>query len=57
MPRGRPRGSKSNTKPLATHCKAGHEFTPENTRIKRICITCQIGFVRRCREKKAGGPR
>lgn len=38
-----------------THCKSGHEFTPENTyhyKGRRACITCQ----RACQRKKAGWP-
>ena len=42
-----------------THCRQGHEFTPENTRMndrQRLCITCRRGYSRRDREKaKAHG--
>ena len=30
-----------------THCKRGHEFTPENTRIKK-CNTSRNGLSRQC---------
>lgn len=43
----------------ATHCKHGHEFTPENTgfdqrngRIKRYCITCHKARGRQSWERK-----
>jgi HNH endonuclease len=37
--------TKTSTKSWMTHCKHGHEFTPENTRLvrrtgARVCITC-----------------
>lgn len=38
-----------------THCKRGHEFTPENThsyRGKRICITCRRYLDRRLKANK-----
>lgn len=40
---------------LKTHCKHGHEFTPENTRIyqgRRTCITCERN---RPKSKRGGG--
>ncbi len=42
-----------------THCKHGHEFTPENTRIvpgrypERACRKCRCDITRRYRERKA----
>lgn len=38
-----------------THCKNGHEYTPENTRITkrgRICRICQRGRMNRYRKSK-----
>lgn len=42
-----------------THCKHGHEYTPENTRIDkkrgiRLCRTCEADTRRRWREKHIG---
>ena len=43
-----------------THCKHGHEFTPENTRLTRAgtkqCIQCTREKSRAAAEKKRGGP-
>lgn len=43
-PGGRPRGSVGNQNSRKTHCKHGHEFTPENTYIyrgrERHCRAC-----------------
>lgn len=43
---------------LKTHCKNGHEFTPENTRVKetettrkRVCITCSRAAGRAYKRK------
>lgn len=47
-----------------THCKHGHEFTPENTRVyerpnrstpMRQCVTCKVAYdkARRARKKTA----
>lgn len=42
-----------------THCKNGHEFTPENTRIvdgrypERACRACRRDIARRFRARKA----
>jgi hypothetical protein len=41
-----------------THCKRGHEFTPENTRIKpgnghRVCKTCMRMHIRNWRARNA----
>lgn len=41
---------------VATHCKRGHEFTPENTymhRGKRDCRTCHRDQARRARRDEA----
>lgn len=48
----------------ATHCKHNHEFTPENTRIKRrsggrgkfmrVCRTCERRRAREYQERKRG---
>ena len=40
-----------------THCKAGHEFTPENTRIntasgQRVCKICESRWQREYRVRK-----
>lgn len=39
-----------------THCKNGHEFNEENTRLRpgggRACKTCQAAALRRCRAAK-----
>ena len=44
----------SGTNAQKTHCKHGHEFTPENTRIHgdgwRACRACERAKVRRRRE-------
>jgi HNH endonuclease len=44
-----------------THCKRGHEFTPENTgnasKGGRYCITCSREAARRQREKNHKGKR
>lgn len=40
-----------------THCKWGHEFTPENTRIysgKRACRTCYKARLRARRQARTG---
>ena len=45
-------------KPPNTHCHAGHEYTPENTRVdgrgQRVCKTCEVlrGRARRERQKE-----
>lgn len=47
-------------KHLPTHCKRGHEFTPENTRLRkhpegkttRVCRTCGDEALKRYRAKK-----
>jgi len=45
----------------ASHCKSGHEFTPENTQwfsggrnkpIRRRCRTCRLAMKRRDRERQ-----
>lgn len=39
-----------------THCKHGHEFTPENTRRyrgDRFCRACDVQRQRECRARKA----
>jgi hypothetical protein len=48
---GKPNGSK-------THCKAGHEFTPKNTRLRkdrkgRECRQCQGEFMKRHSQKES----
>jgi hypothetical protein len=45
-----------------THCKRGHEFTPENTYVTvngkaRACRTCMKAITRRYRERKQEEPR
>lgn len=41
--------------PRKTHCKNGHEFTPENTKIAKdgsqVCITCRRAYDRARRQK------
>ena len=40
-----------------THCKHGHEFTPENTRVRngsRHCRACQREATRRYKARRAG---
>jgi len=45
------RGASSNPH---THCNKGHEFTPENTRVVQVCITCDHDArERRARRKRA----
>lgn len=45
------RGASSNPH---THCRKGHEFTPENTRVVQICLTCDHDArERRARRKRA----
>lgn len=46
-----------------THCKNGHELTPENLRIRmqdgyatRVCRACFNEYCRAKREKERGGP-
>lgn len=42
-----------------THCKNGHEFTPENTRISRgarICRTCDCAKQRRAKSARVDCP-
>lgn len=42
-------------KTMQTHCKNGHEFTPDNTRTtsrQRICKACEREATRRYLEKK-----
>jgi hypothetical protein len=45
---------------VATHCKRGHEFTPENTRLSkkgaRHCRKCACLHARRSQAKAAGKP-
>lgn len=43
-----------------THCKNGHEFTPENTRMRtgaekggRACIACNVAAKRRWRDRQS----
>ena len=42
-----------------THCKRGHEFTPENTYTKpnghRVCKTCRLEAQRRARSEQKEG--
>ena len=51
------RGNPSNGNVGKTHCKWGHEFTPENTQItrsgKRRCQTCSRNETRARRQRKA----
>lgn len=48
------RGSRCGTR--LTHCKRGHEFTPENTYTRkdgaRICRSCHREHVRACKERR-----
>lgn len=40
---------------IRTHCKHGHEYTPENTRIKegaRVCRTCHAIHTQRLRKSR-----
>lgn len=46
---------------LATHCEHGHEFTPENTRIRksngaRICLTCNRAANNASYQRLYAGP-
>lgn len=43
------RGSKAQQ----THCKRGHEFTPENTRIDHGCRVCRACDAARARARRA----
>lgn len=53
----RGRGRNHNTG--RTHCKRGHEFTPENTRLRsdgsRACLTCEKERLRRVLTRKPAG--
>jgi hypothetical protein len=54
--------SRSEAIPRVTHCKQGHEFTPENTYIapgspQQHCIKCGYEAARRYRKKRGSGPR
>lgn len=51
-----PRGSRERR--AATHCKNGHEFTPQNTYVrpasgKRVCRTCRLDYMRNYKTQKA----
>ena len=51
------RGRNRNGKELMTHCKRGHEFTEENTRMngtRRVCRTCHRETTRARNQQKRG---
>lgn len=52
--------AKRKSPPLATHCKHGHEWTPENTTIDfqgtRHCKTCKRGWEKSRRERMRADP-
>lgn len=52
------RGEAGRHNALKTHCKRGHEFTEENTRVRvngtRVCRTCALLLVHEHRRRKRG---
>lgn len=56
-------GSMSALNARKTHCKRGHEFTPENTERQynknggRRCRTCRLEYIRKRYAEQRGNPR
>lgn len=56
-----PKGHRQVENSTMTHCRYGHEYTEENTCRNKItgarsCKVCRREALRRCKERKRGGP-